>query len=116
MNIIQYLQSAKIKIDGVGAQAHLIVGSTPTLDSQIENLKRFEKLGVETALTEVDIRMDLPETPEKLAQQSEDYKNAVGACVQVKSCVGVTVWDFYDPVSSTCLFLCLLAISFNSSV
>ena len=23
----------------------------------------------------------------------------VGACVQVKSCVGVTIWDFYDPFS-----------------
>ena len=69
------------------------------MDSQIENLKRFEAMHVETAYTEVDIRMDLPETPEKLAQQSEDYKNTVGACVQVKSCVGITVWDFYDPVS-----------------
>lgn len=23
----------------------------------------------------------------------------VGACVQVKECVGVTIWDFYDPFS-----------------
>ena len=23
----------------------------------------------------------------------------VGACVQVKACIGITIWDFYDPFS-----------------
>jgi len=23
----------------------------------------------------------------------------VGACVQVRGCVGITLWDFYDPFS-----------------
>lgn len=26
-------------------------------------------------------------------------KKVVGACVQVRGCVGVTTWDFYDPFS-----------------
>lgn len=59
----------------------------------------FAKQGVEVALTELDIRLNEPETTANLAQQSLDYETAVGACVQVKKCVGVTVWDFYDPVS-----------------
>jgi len=98
-NIIKYLRADNLKIDGVGLQSHLIVGQTPTLDDQIENLKRFERLSVETAYTEVDIRLDLPQTEEQLAQQKVDYRTAVGACTQVKSCVGITVWDFYDPYS-----------------
>jgi len=98
-NIVKYLQDANIRIDGLGMQGHLVVGSSPSLDDQIENIKRFEAMGLEVAYTELDIRMDLPETPEKYAQQSEDYKNTVGACVQSKKCVGVTVWDFYDPFS-----------------
>jgi endo-1,4-beta-xylanase len=26
-------------------------------------------------------------------------EQVVGACVQVAGCVGVTIWDFYDPFS-----------------
>jgi hypothetical protein len=41
-----------------------------------------------------------------LAQQAVDYSNTVGACLSVEGCVGITVWDFYDPVSSSLLHLC----------
>lgn len=47
-------------------------------------------LGVEVALTEVDIRMTLPVTDAKLAQQAVDYKNVVGACVAVGRCIGIS--------------------------
>jgi endo-1,4-beta-xylanase len=97
--IVKMLQKEGLRIDGVGLQSHFVVGSSPTIDQQIENMKAFTDLGVEVAITELDIRLDLPLTDEKLAQQSLDYAAAVGACVQVKKCVGITVWDFYDPVS-----------------
>jgi endo-1,4-beta-xylanase len=67
-------------------------------------MKLFAKMGVEVALTELDIRLNEPETTENLAQQSKDYESAVGACVQVDECVGITVWDFYDPVSCLSVF------------
>jgi endo-1,4-beta-xylanase len=98
-NIVKMLRKAGIKIDGIGAQAHLIVGSTPSIDAQIANIKAFTALGVEVAQTELDIRLNLPSTPENLEQQRKDYEATVGACMQVKGCVGTTVWDFYDPVS-----------------
>jgi endo-1,4-beta-xylanase len=40
----------------------------------------------------------LPSTTTLLTQQSIDYENAVGACLTVTGCVGVTVWDFDDKV------------------
>jgi len=67
-------------------------------DDQITNLKLFEELDVELAYTELDIRLNEPETAENLAQQSLDYETTVGACMQVEGCIGMTVWDFYDPV------------------
>jgi len=82
----------------VGLQAHLVVGSIPTLEDQIANLKAFEKMHVETAITELDVRMDLPESDEKFAQQAKDYATTVKSCMEVKSCIGITIWDFYDPV------------------
>ncbi|KAL2270596.1 hypothetical protein VTJ83DRAFT_2780 [Remersonia thermophila] len=97
--IVKMLKDAKIPIHGVGLQAHLIAEQPPTIDQHIAAIRGFTKLGVEVALTELDIRLTMPATPENLAQQKEAYKNAVGACVQVCGCIGVTIWDFYDPFS-----------------
>lgn len=93
------LQESNIRIDGVGLQAHFIVGETPTIDDQISNLDLYSALNVETAYTELDIRLAEPENSTNLAQQSTDYETTVGACMQVKTCIGITVWDFWDPVS-----------------
>lgn len=99
LNIVKTLQAAGTKIDGVGFQSHFIVGSTPSKASLVENLNSFTELGVEVALTELDIRMQLPSTTASLAQQSTDYQTTVSACLAVTDCVGITVWDFDDKVS-----------------
>lgn len=57
-----------MKIDGVGLQSHFIVGSTPSTDAQFENTKASTALGVDFALTELDIRTEKPETDAALAQ------------------------------------------------
>jgi len=98
-NIVKYLQDAHIRIDGVGLQGHFIVGETPALADQISNLELFGDMGLETAYTEVDIRLYEPENSTNLAQQAVDYGTTVQACLSVKSCIGMTVWDFYDPFS-----------------
>lgn len=97
--IVRLLQKNKIKIDGVGLQAHLIAEDHPTIDQHIDAIQGFAKLGVEVALTELDIRLHTPANATNLEQQKVAYRNVVGACVQVKGCVGVTLWDFYDPFS-----------------
>ncbi|KAK3495239.1 glycoside hydrolase superfamily [Neurospora hispaniola] len=97
--LVRQLQSKKIKIDGVGFQAHLTAESRPTLDEHVAAIEGFAELGVEVALTELDVRLEMPGNATNLAQQKEAYKNAVGACVQVDGCIGVTIWDFYDPFS-----------------
>ncbi|CAG8954726.1 hypothetical protein HYFRA_00004649 [Hymenoscyphus fraxineus] len=99
LNIARSLQSSETKIDGMGVQAHFIVGSTPSRKDQIATLQSYTALGLEVAYTELDIRMKLPSTPELEIQQSKDYENSVGACVAVKGCVGITVWDFTDKYS-----------------
>jgi len=97
--IVKMLKKAGIRIDGVGLQSHFIVGETPSIDTQIENMRAFTDLGVDVAITELDIRLELPATEANLAQQKLDYETTVGACMQVERCVGITVWDFYDPFS-----------------
>ncbi|KAJ5779838.1 hypothetical protein N7457_007558 [Penicillium paradoxum] len=97
--IVKLVQQYGAKIDGVGLQAHFIVGSTPSQSAQTTNLAAFTDLGVEVAYTELDIRMTLPSTDALLAQQSTDYRNSVAACVANTKCVGVTIWDYTDKYS-----------------
>jgi endo-1,4-beta-xylanase len=49
---VKYLQDAGIRIDGVGLQSHFIVGETPSIDTQISNMKAFTDMNVEVAITE----------------------------------------------------------------
>jgi len=50
-------------------------------------------------LTELDVRLELPGNATAEAIQARAYADATRACVDEKMCVGVTVWDFWDPVS-----------------
>lgn len=100
--LVKDMKKRKIPIHGVGLQAHLILGQIPTTIQ--ENIQRFADLGVDVAITELDIRMNLPVTPEKLEQQKKEYAQVIGACKAVKRCVGVTIWDFTDKVRASAFF------------
>ncbi|KAJ3995450.1 endo-1,4-B-xylanase A [Lentinula boryana] len=97
LNLVKNLKSRGIPIDGVGLQGHFIVGEVPTSLQSI--MQQFTALGVEVAITELDIRMTLPATNALLSQQETDYKNVIAACKAVSGCVGVTVWDYTDKYS-----------------
>lgn len=60
---------------------------------------RFISLGVEIAITELDIRMTLPSNASLVAQQALDYQSVVGACLGLPKCVGLVVWQFSDKYS-----------------
>ena len=85
-------------IDGVGVQGHYIVGKMPSGSDITKNLEAYTALGLEVAITELDIRMTVPSTEADLAQQSTDYATAVTACLDVANCIGITIWDFTDKV------------------
>ncbi|MFD9188859.1 endo-1,4-beta-xylanase [Streptomyces phaeochromogenes] len=93
-NLVKSLKEQGVPIDGVGLQAHLILGQVPsTLQA---NIQRFADLGVDVAITELDIRTTVPPTSAQLAQQKAEYKAVTAACVAVSRCEGVTVWGFTD--------------------
>ena len=97
LNLVKSLKAQGVPIDGIGFQAHLIVGEVPsTLQA---NMERFTALGIEIAITELDIRMTMPETPALLDQQKQDYQTVISACKAVPGCIGVTIWDYTDRVS-----------------
>lgn len=93
--IVKDLKAKRVPIDGIGFQGHLGIqydypGDFPSV------MKRFTDLGLEAAITEADVRMVLPVTPEKLATQADYYKRMLQTCVDNRRCVEFTVWGFTD--------------------
>ncbi|KAK3674411.1 hypothetical protein LTR78_005880 [Recurvomyces mirabilis] len=95
-NIVKMIKAYGAPIDGVGLQSHFVSGSTPTTAQQVANMNAFTALGVDVAITELDIRVKTPETSAELTQQATDYSSTIKACKQVSRCVGVTLWDWND--------------------
>ncbi|KAK4541745.1 hypothetical protein LTR36_007454 [Oleoguttula mirabilis] len=98
-DVVKMIQAYGAKIDGVGLQSHFIVGETPSTTVQVSNMKAFTALGVDVAITELDIRVATPETTADETQQATDYASTVKACMQVDGCVGITIWDWTDKYS-----------------
>ncbi|XP_066246553.1 uncharacterized protein [Euwallacea similis] len=92
--LVSALKSAGVPIHGVGFQSHFTVGQVPsTLKA---NLERFTALGLEVAITELDVGEN--SRSDDIAQAA-DYATVVETCVSVNGCVGVTIWGITDNYS-----------------
>lgn len=97
LNYVKKLRSEGVPIDGVGFQCHFKSGAVPpTLE---ENLKRFADIGVEVAITEFDVGIDVPPDAAKLEQQAKDFAQVFQICQNIPKCVGVTHWSWTDRYS-----------------
>lgn len=105
LDIVRLVQNSTLpgaRIDGVGFQAHMTAGGTPGARQLAAVFGRFAALGVEVAVTELDVRLAAGQLGGGAAaaeQQARDYASVVGACLAVARCVGVVVWQFSDRYS-----------------
>ncbi|KAH6623730.1 glycoside hydrolase superfamily [Chaetomium tenue] len=104
--IVRLCQQYGVRIDGVGYQGHLVTESTPTQSTPTPSeedltaaLKVTADLGVDVAWTEIDIRMRTPSNSQKLQQLADAYGRVARACLNVPSCVGMTIWGVTDKYS-----------------
>ncbi|MCJ1258333.1 hypothetical protein MMC24_006166 [Lignoscripta atroalba] len=98
--LIASVKAQGIRVDGAGLQSHFVIGGTPSQASQEANMRAFGALGVEVAITELDIRAQtLPPSLAAQQQQKVDYYKTVAACLNVDACIGITLWDFVDTYS-----------------
>jgi endo-1,4-beta-xylanase len=98
--LAQQLLDEGVPVDGMGVQGHLGVqfGFFPAVNVA-QNLQRFEDLGLETSVTEADVRMILPADTVKLQAQAQGYNTLLQACLLVRRCTSFTVWGYTDKYS-----------------
>jgi endo-1,4-beta-xylanase len=100
--LAKQLLADRVPLRGFASQAHLSMryGAPDQLGAV---LQRFDDLGLYTAITELDVRMDLPEggvpTAEQLQTQAAYYKTVLDACLAVDDCNSFTIWGFTDKYS-----------------
>jgi endo-1,4-beta-xylanase len=100
--LARQLLADKVPLHGFASQAHLSTryGAPDQLRGV---LQRFDDLGLHTAITELDVRMDLPEggvpTAAQLQTQAAYYKTVLDACLAVEDCNSFTIWGFTDKYS-----------------
>lgn len=96
-NLSVSLLAQKAPLHGIGFESHLIVNEF--YRTFVDNFERFGALGLEIAITELDIRFLLPSTDTLLAEQAENYAYVVNSCLAVSACIGITTWDTSDDYS-----------------
>jgi endo-1,4-beta-xylanase len=96
--LVKQLKAQGVPVHGYGVQGHLAVQYGVPADT-LTNLRRFSKLGLQTAFTEVDVRMPLPADPIKVQAQAQGFTALLQACLLADRCVSYTLWGFTDRYS-----------------
>ena len=103
--LVRRLKRRGVPIDGVGIQAHGMLGlAPPWFPASTRTLARYMRalgrLGVRVEITELDVALPLlAGAPDPLAAQAAAYERVARACGRVRACTGLTVWGLRDPDS-----------------
>ncbi len=95
------LRAAGAPLDGIGFQGHVnfLPGLNRPTRAQVEAaLRRFEALGLEIEITELNVHLWGFEGDQatRLETQRRFYRDVVAACVAVDACRATTLWLFTD--------------------
>ena len=93
-DLVASLNRDGVPIDCVSLQSHFVAGSAPADLPAV--MADFAALGVDVAVTELDLRVRLPAGKQALLAQAADSGSVVRACRATARCVGVTAWGITD--------------------
>ncbi len=90
------LKQSGVPIHGVGWQMHVGEGWRVS-DGHHQNAARLRELGLELAMTEMDVRCQTPATAAQLESQATSYREAVEFALA--TCSALVLWGFTDKYS-----------------
>ena len=98
MAMVTGMKARGVPIDGIGFQAHL--GTEACAEActnrTLTNMVRAAAAGLSVSITELDVAVPLPVTPEKLADQATVYRSVLQACLLALTCHTFFTWGFTD--------------------
>jgi endo-1,4-beta-xylanase len=99
-DLARQLLADRVPVHGMGIQGHLGVqfGFFPAT-AVAQNMQRFIDLGLETSVTEADVRMVMPPDNIKLQAQAQGYSTLMTGCLLVRRCTSFVVWGYTDRYS-----------------
>ncbi|ORX85685.1 glycoside hydrolase, partial [Anaeromyces robustus] len=92
-NYIKAMIDKNVPIDGVGLQMHISCNYYPNYSQLYELITKYQDIGVEVHVTEIDVSMENCETHE---DQRKIYSDVFKACFDHVNCKVFTVWGAYD--------------------
>jgi endo-1,4-beta-xylanase len=93
--VLSRLIERNVPIHGIGLQAH-INQEVPSSNELADNLRRFEALGLQVHLTEVDVGIPNPPTETRLLKQAVVYDRLMKECLAIPNCTAFVTWGFTD--------------------
>ncbi len=94
-NLAKRLVEAGVPIHGVGLQCHLTVGKID-VGRLVANIRRFNELGLECIITELDIAQADPSAADAQQRQAEAYGAVVNGALSQPNCPTVMIWGLLD--------------------
>jgi hypothetical protein len=95
-SLVKGMKQRGVPIDAVGLQCHWEVGKYPTLQDIRTNIWRFHDLGLEVWITELDLRVKVPATPEDLDRQAYAYASLIDMFVGNGAVRSIQTWGLDD--------------------
>lgn len=98
VDLVTELLDDGVPLHGVGIQTHRFSVDGPDPATFEQQLRDFTDLGLEVAVTELDVATS-PTDPAAFERQADAYRTVVQACVAVPGCDEVTTWGLTDASS-----------------
>ena len=98
-HLLKTLKDQRVPVDGIGLQAHWVLEHAPPMRDIDANIKRLSALGLELRISELDVRMTMPPTEEKLQKQAAMYRDILHVCLSIFNCKSFATWGFTDKYS-----------------
>jgi len=101
IDLVAGMKARGVPIDGIGFESHLSARSCTAkcTNDTLKNMLRAHALGLEVAITELDVSVQLPATSQKLDQQASVYRSVLEACLLAPNCHTFMMWGFTDKYS-----------------
>jgi len=110
-SLLQGLVASGVPINGVGLQMHEYTDNPIPVAQYANELSLLGSLGLRVGITEFDSSGLQPasKTPEvRVANQAQNYGNALSACLSVSACKSFTTWGIADSFSFQPTFIPLM--------